>query len=77
MSDQTDCTIIIISIIGLIFYLNFIKGQIKIKEDYLNEKCNPVRLFLSSINSTADEGVSNFSSCVNSFKPKTVTPCIN
>lgn len=72
MSDQTDFSIVIILVVGLYFYLNYIKGQIKLKNDYYNRKCNPVTLFLSSINSNAEESIKQFSSCVTDFNDKKI-----
>jgi len=70
MSDQTDFSIVIILVVGLYFYLNYIKGQIKLKNDYYNRKCNPINLFLTSINSNTEDSIGKFSSCVNEFNNK-------
>jgi len=72
MSDSTDCNIIIVISLGLIFYLFYLKGNIRIKNDWLNIKCNPITLFLSSINSDPIESIGTFSSCVNDFTSKTL-----
>lgn len=70
MSDSTDRNIIMVITIGILLYLFYIKGNIKIKNDWLNVKCNPVKLFLKSINTDPVESVGTFSDCVNEFNSK-------
>jgi len=68
MSDTTDRNIILVIVVGLIFFLLFVKGSIKLKNDWINVKCNPIRLFLNSINDDPAEGTATFSNCVNDFR---------
>ncbi len=67
MSDTTDRNIILVIVVVLIFFLVFIKGSIKLKNDWINIKCNPIRLFLNSINDDPAESTATFSNCVNDF----------
>jgi len=65
MSDVTDFNIIFILVIFLIVYLIYIRGVLKAKQDIKYYKCNPVNLFLQSINADEETGVQNFQTCVN------------
>ncbi len=72
MSDSTDRNIIMVITIGLLLYLMFVKSNIKIKNDWLNIRCNPIKLFLNSINKDPVESVGTFSDCVNEFNKKSI-----
>ena len=72
MGDSGDRNIIMVIALGLLLYLFFIKGNIKIKNDWLNVKCSPIKLFLDSINSDPVESVGAFSECVNEFNKKLI-----
>ena len=69
MSDTTDLSIILILIGGLIVYIYYVKNSINAKYDFNNMKCNPVNLFLKSINSYAEESIDNFAECVQLLGP--------
>ena len=71
MSDITDRNIIIILVTGLIVYLVYIRGVLKAKKDIKRNKCNPVTLFLQSINADEETGVQNFQTCVNDLTSTT------
>jgi len=66
-SDSTDLGIIIILIIGLILYILYVQIIISTKFDIYSTKCNPVNLFLKSINSDHAESIKEFSECVKEF----------
>jgi|LauGreSuBDMM15SN_2_FD.fasta_scaffold2526437_1 hypothetical protein len=64
MSDSTDLSIILILLIGFCIYVYYVRKIIDSKYDINNIKCNPVNLFLKSINADASESVDNFAECV-------------
>jgi hypothetical protein len=72
MSDSEDRNVIMIMTIGVILYMMYVKSNISIKNDWLNVKCNPIKLFLKSINSDPVESVGTFSDCVNEFNKKAI-----
>ena len=72
MSDSGDRNIVMVLMTGLFFYMFYIKGNIKIKNDWLNVKCNPLKLFLTSINSDPVESIGTFSECVNQFNKMSI-----
>jgi hypothetical protein len=69
MSDSTDLGIIILLIIGLLFYLLYVRKLIDSKYDIYSIKCNPINLFLKSINADMYESTNNFADCVKIFTP--------
>ena len=71
MSDTTDLSIIGLLMIGLILYMLYVKMKISTKHDINSIKCNPVNLFLKSINSDQEKSVKEFAECVKIFTP----PC--
>jgi hypothetical protein len=77
MSDTTDLSIIIVLVIGLIVYIHFIKRIIYAKYDINNIKCNPVNLFLKSINADTTDSINNFAECVQLLNPSTSTNTSN
>ena len=77
MSDSTDFTIVIILLFGLIIYVLFINKIIKAYYDINNIKCNPVNLFLKSINAEASESIDDFAECVQLLGPNRNTPITN
>jgi hypothetical protein len=70
MSDSSDRNIVMILTFGVVLYMFYVKGNLKIKNDWLNVKCNPLKLFLTSINSDPVASVGTFSDCVNQFNKK-------
>jgi len=72
MSDSTDLGIIVILIIGLILYVTYIRKMIDSKYDINSIKCNPINLFLKSINADMQESTNNFAECVQLFTPDTI-----
>ena len=71
MSDSTDFGIIIMLIVGLILYVIYIRNLIDSKYDINSIKCNPINLFLKSINTDMQESTNNFAECVQLFSPDT------
>ena len=69
MSDSTDLGIIIILIIGLLIYVLYVRKMIDSKYDIHSIKCNPINLFLKSINEDMEESTNNFAECVQLFTP--------
>ena len=67
MSDTTDLNIIIVLATGYIVYLFYIKNIVKSTQDLKYYKCNPVNLFLQSINADETTGIKNFQTCVSQF----------
>lgn len=65
MSDSTDFTIIIVLLFGFVFYVYYLRKIIDSIYDIHNIKCNPVNLFLKSINAEPSESINNFAECVN------------
>jgi hypothetical protein len=72
MSDSTDLGIIVILIIGLILYVTYIRKMIDSKYDINSIKCNPINLFLKSINADMQESTNNFAECVQLFTTDTI-----
>ena len=69
MSDSTDLGIIIMLIVGLLLYVIYIRKLIDSKYDINSIKCNPINLFLKSINADMQESTNNFAECVQLFSP--------
>lgn len=67
MSDTTDLGIIIILVLGLIINTFYVRRLIDSKYDINSIKCNPINLFLKSINDDPREGTNNFAQCVQLF----------
>ena len=74
MSDNTDLSIIIILLFGFIIYVYYIRKTIDAKYDIHNIKCNPVNLFLKSINAEPSETIDDFAECVQLLGPRKPTP---
>ena len=72
MSDTTDLSIIILLIFILIMYMLYVTRIINAKYDVNNTKCDPLNLFLKSINAESSEGIDNFAECVNLLSPSTI-----
>lgn len=73
MSDSTDLGIIIMLIVGLLIYVIYIRKLIDSKYDIHSIKCNPINLFLNSIDADMKESTNDFAECVHLF---TNTPAI-
>jgi hypothetical protein len=71
MSDSTDLGIIILLIIGLLLYVLYVRKLIDSKYDINSIRCNPINLFLKSINADMQESTYNFAQCVKLFTPDT------
>jgi hypothetical protein len=71
MSDITDRNIILVLVTAFIVYLFYIRGVVKAKKDIKRNKCNPVTLFLQSINADEATGVQSFQTCVNELTSTT------
>jgi hypothetical protein len=69
MSDSTDLSIVLIIIVGYIIYIFYIKKIIFAKYDINNIKCNPVNLFLKSINADSADNINDFAECVQILNP--------
>jgi len=69
MSDTTDLSIIIIIIFLFLLYVYYIRKVINAKYNIHNIKCNPVNLFLKSINADSAESIDNFAECVQLLGP--------
>ncbi len=70
MSDTTDFSIVIILIVGLIVYIYYVKKLINAKYNINDIKCNPINLFLKSINADPEESIDNFAECVQLLGPQ-------
>ena len=77
MSDTTDLSIIIILIVLLTLYIYYVRKTIDAKYDINNIKCNPVNLFLKSINAEPSESINNFAECVQLLGSPNDTPAAN
>jgi hypothetical protein len=77
MSDMTDLSIIFIIIFGYIAYIYYIKKIIYAKYDINNIKCNPVNLFLKSINADSADNIDDFAECVQLLNPNKNVPINN
>ena len=73
MSDITDRNIVFVLSLGFVLYLMYIKGLLKAKHDAKYFKCNPVNLFLKSINASEETGIHNFQTCVSEMNTTTTT----
>ena len=73
MSDSTDLGIIILLILGLLIYVLYVRKMIDSKYDIHSIKCNPINLFLKSINADMQESTNNFAECVQLFTPDKTT----
>jgi hypothetical protein len=69
MSDSTDLGIILIILVGTIVYFTYIRKLIDANYDINNIKCNPVTMFLKSINADVAESTNDFAECVQLFTP--------
>jgi competence protein ComGC len=67
MSDSTDLSIILILVIGLILYIIYVRKIIDAQYMIQNKNCNPITMFINSINAYPADGVNNFAECVNSL----------
>ena len=67
MSDTTDLGIIIILVFGLIINTFYVRRLIDSKYDINSIKCNPINLFLKSINEDPRDSVNSFGECVQLF----------
>ena len=65
MSDSTDLSIILILVIGLILYVTYIRKIIDAQYTIQNKNCNPITMFINSINADPVDAVNNFGECVN------------
>ena len=77
MSDSTDFTIVIVLLFGFIFYIYYLRKIIDALYDINNIKCNPVNLFLKSINAEPSESINNFAECVQLLGSPNDTPAAN
>lgn len=78
MSDSTDFTIIIVLLFGFTFYVYYLRKIIDALYDINNIKCNPVNLFLKSINEEPSESINNFAECVQLLGyPNDIQPVAN
>ena len=71
MSDTADLSIIVLLLFVLIIYIIYVTKIISAKYDVNNTKCDPLNLFLNSINSESSEGIDNFAECVQLLNPNT------
>jgi len=71
MSDTTDLSIIILLLVILIGYVTYVRNLINAKYDVNSTKCDPLNLFLKSINSDSGEGINDFAECVQLLNPNT------
>jgi hypothetical protein len=74
MSDSTDFSIVIILLFGFTFYVYYLRKIIDAVYDINNIKCNPVNLFLKSINEEPSESINNFAECVQLLGSPNDTP---
>jgi uncharacterized membrane protein len=70
MSDNTDLSIIIIILFSFIIYVYYVRRTIDAKYDIHNIKCNPINLFLKSINEDPEQSIDNFAECVQLLGPQ-------
>ena len=50
-------------------YLIYIQNMTIVKSDWQNYKCNPLFLFIDSINNTPKDSTQNFKNCIKSVAP--------
>lgn len=74
MSDTTDLGIIIILLSILFVYVIYVRKLINAKYDINNTKCNPLNLFLKSIDAESSEGIDNFAECIQLLNPNSLNP---
>jgi hypothetical protein len=67
MSDVTDFSIILVIIFGLIVYVSYVRKLIDAQYTINDKNCNPVTLFLNSIDADPGDSVNNFANCVRSL----------
>jgi len=65
MSDSTDLSIILILVIGMILYVIYLRKVIDAQYTIQNKNCNPITMFINSINADPVDAVNNFGECVN------------
>ena len=65
MSDSTDLSIILILVIGMILYVIYLRKVIDAQYTIQNKNCNPITMFINSINADPNDAVNNFGECVN------------
>jgi hypothetical protein len=65
MSDSTDLSIILILVIGMILYVIYLRKVIDAQYTIQNKNCNPITMFINSINADPIDAVNNFGECVN------------
>jgi hypothetical protein len=68
MSDTTDLSIIVILLVGLIGYITYVRKVIESLYDINSNKCNPLSLFLKSIDADSADTIDNFAECVQLLK---------
>jgi len=69
MSDTTDLSICILLLVGFGIYVSYVRKMIDAKYDIHNIKCNPINLFLKSIDADTSESINNFAECVQLLGP--------
>jgi len=77
MSDSTDFTIVVVILFGFTFYVYYLRNIIDALYDINNIKCNPVNLFLKSINAEPSESINNFAECVQLLGSPNDSPAAN
>jgi hypothetical protein len=66
--DEAHLFIFMILYILYIIYLIYMQNMSVVKGDWTNYKCNPLFLFIDSINSTPEESTQNFKNCIKSVR---------
>jgi hypothetical protein len=69
MSDITDLTIVIILMVILICYTSYLRVLIEATFNINNVKCNPLNLFIKSINADSPDSIDDFAECVHLLGP--------
>lgn len=65
MNDSTNC-MIILGIFGFLFYfLAMVNIKTHVLQKHNDKTCDPIQLFLKSLNQNVDESISSFKKCVN------------
>jgi hypothetical protein len=74
MSDTTDLSIILLLLLSLTVYVLYVRKLINATYNISNTKCNPVNLFLKSIDAESSEGIDNFAECIQLLNPNSTNP---
>ena len=72
MNDTTNCVIIIIIFGFLFYYLAIVLKKMKVIEKTNKKICDPIQLFLHSLNQDVNDSINSFKNCVNLYDDQKV-----